>query len=77
VNRSPDNSAVIVVGFFIIYALPTIIALRRKHSSLWAIAFVNWFLGFTVIGWGWALIWSLASTGRHQSVVVNVTNNNS
>jgi hypothetical protein len=45
------------------YLIPTIIAVIRGHRSVWAIAFVNVVLGWSVIGWLWAMIWALS--GRH------------
>lgn len=42
-----------------IHFIPTIIAIaRRKRNAVW-IFLVNLFLGWTVIGWIWALVWSL------------------
>jgi hypothetical protein len=43
----------------LIYLYPTIIAMRRSHKREVSIAVVNIFLGWTVIGWGTALIWAL------------------
>ena len=43
--------------------LPTIVALIRGHCSIYAIGFVNVVLGWSVIGWLWAMIWALS--GRH------------
>ena len=52
----------IAIGCFIalaIHFIPTIIAIaRRKRNAVW-IFLVNLFLGWTVIGWVWALVWSL------------------
>ena len=41
-----------------IYFLPTVIALTRGHLSALAIFFLNLFLGWTMLGWLIALIWS-------------------
>jgi hypothetical protein len=46
----------------LIYFLPTIVALSRGHLSALAIFFLDLFLGWTLIGWLVALIWS--STGN-------------
>lgn len=54
-----------------IYFLPIIIAFYRGHASKWAISVVTLLLGFTVIGWFWALIWSLSNRGASQNVVIN------
>jgi hypothetical protein len=47
------------------YLIPTIVALIRGHRSVLAIGFVNVVLGWSVIGWLWAMIWALS--GRHGS----------
>lgn len=51
---------VLVFITFVIYFIPTIVALQRKHGSSLAIVMVNALFGWTFIGWIWALIWSLA-----------------
>lgn len=43
----------------ILYALPGLIALGRRHPGWKRIWFINVFLGFTVLGWLWALRESL------------------
>jgi hypothetical protein len=53
-----------VLGFLILFALywtPTIVAVIRKSPSAMAIAALNFFLGWTVIGWIIAFVWSLAA----------------
>jgi hypothetical protein len=42
----------------LIYFLPTVIALARGHLSTLAIFLLNLLLGWTLIGWLIALIWS-------------------
>jgi hypothetical protein len=42
----------------LIYFLPTIVALSRGHLSALAIFLLDLFLGWTLIGWLVALIWS-------------------
>ncbi len=63
------------VVFFVLYFAPTIIALCRGHASKLAIFAVNLLLGWSMIGWLWAFIWSLASKGAIQNVTV-INNNN-
>jgi hypothetical protein len=41
-----------------LYLLPAIVAAARKHPSGWAIFILNLLLGWTVLGWIIALIWS-------------------
>ena len=55
--------AVILGGFvgMAFYFLPTIIALVRQKRNTIAIFVLNFFLGWTFIGWVAALVWSLAT----------------
>ena len=46
-------------GFgFVMYFLPSIIALIKSKRDTLAIFLLNFFLGWTVIGWVVALIWA-------------------
>jgi hypothetical protein len=55
----------IIIGLLLIAVItaflliPTWVAFHRRHNSRWAIFALNFFLGGTVIGWIWALVWSL------------------
>lgn len=57
------------------YWIPTIIAVRRKHESKMAIAVVNFFFGWTFVGWILSLIWALSRAGSAavsmQTVVIH------
>jgi hypothetical protein len=55
-ERRKEAAVLIVVT--LLYFLPTIIALSRGHLSALAIFLLNLFLGWTVIGWLIAFIWS-------------------
>lgn len=61
------NGAVILGTMFglFLYLLPAFIAYQRWHTNRHAILVINVFLGWSVIGWLGALIWSAtgASTG--------------
>jgi hypothetical protein len=48
----------LTVASFALYFLPFIIAERRKHKNKLAILITNLLLGWTVLGWIGALIWS-------------------
>lgn len=66
----------VLIVFIVLYFLPTIIALCRSHASLGAIIAVNVLLGWSLIGWLFAFIWSLANKGGSQNVsVINQMNN--
>ena len=45
----------------IIYFIPTIIAVIRKHQNIIPICILNIFLGWTILGWIASLAWSLNS----------------
>jgi hypothetical protein len=46
-------------GFgFLMYFLPSVIALARSKRDLLAIFLLNLFLGWTLIGWIVALVWA-------------------
>ena len=45
------------------YFLPTIIAFYRDKRNTGAIFALNFFLGFTLIGWVIALVWALTKDG--------------
>ena len=47
------------------YFMPTIIALVRDKRGAGGVALVNFFLGWTVIGWLLAFVW--ASSGKTRS----------
>lgn len=49
--------AVLFVGFFVLYFLPSLIGARKRNTN--AIFALNLLLGWTVIGWIAALVWAL------------------
>jgi hypothetical protein len=53
-----DEDGAMLIVATLIYFLPTIIALARGHLSTLAIFLLNLFLGWTLLGWIIALIWS-------------------
>jgi hypothetical protein len=44
---------------FVMYFLPSVIALARSKRDITAILLLNVFLGWTMIGWVVALIWAV------------------
>lgn len=55
-------TAVVLVGF-----LPSIIAFARRHHNRIAILVLNVLLGWTLIGWVLALVWSLTAISRRST----------
>ncbi|WP_244136744.1 superinfection immunity protein [Burkholderia vietnamiensis] len=49
-----------------LYFAPTLVAFRRKHHNKTAIAALNFFVGWTFIGWVAALVWSLTAAGASR-----------
>lgn len=62
---------------FVPYWAPTIIAFVRKHPSKGGILALNFFFGWTFIGWVLCLVWALsdntARAGGAHTVIVNTT----
>ena len=49
-----------IFGFgFVMYFLPSIIALARSKRDIAGIILLNFFLGWTMIGWVVALVWAV------------------
>lgn len=61
---------VIAIPALLLYFLPTILAFSKKKSNKSIIFLVNFFLGWSVIGWIVSLIWALSSDNS-QTVIVN------
>jgi hypothetical protein len=57
---------------FVMYWLPTIVAIVRRTPSALGVAAINFFLGWTVIGWIIALLMALAAAPATQRVTVYV-----
>ncbi|MFC4723923.1 superinfection immunity protein [Glycocaulis abyssi] len=55
----------LLVGHF----LPTIIAVARGHHNGFAIFLTNLLLGWTLIGWVVALIWSTTAVQRRATII--------
>ncbi|WP_420432221.1 superinfection immunity protein [Hyphobacterium sp.] len=55
-----------ILGLLMMF-LPTLIALVRSHHNTFAIFLTNLLLGWTIIGWLIALIWSTTATARRVS----------
>jgi hypothetical protein len=53
-----------------LYWLPTLIALVRQTPSALGIAALNFFFGWTVIGWIVALVWALAASPYARVIVI-------
>jgi len=53
----------------LLYFLPTIVAMIfRPHHDPQGVFLVNFFFGWTIIGWWVALIWAIASNATSREV---------
>ena len=46
-----------LIPLILLYFLPSIIAINKKNKNIVTIIIINLFLGWTVIGWIFTLIW--------------------
>jgi len=56
---------------FVMYWLPTLIAIVRQTPSALGVAMLNFFLGWTIIGWILALVWALAASSNQHVIVID------
>lgn len=56
-----------IVGGAMLYFAPTLIALLRGHPNMAPIIVVNFFLGWSLIGWVVALAWAFTAQERHRA----------
>ena len=61
---NPLTLFMIELSGFLIYFLPSIIAVYRKHNNKIPIIVLNLFLGWTFFGWVIALVWGLTDNVR-------------
>jgi hypothetical protein len=61
--------AILIIPYF----LPTIIAMLRRTNSTGGIFVLNFFLGWTFIGWVASLVWAIAGRTTPTTIIVNNT----
>jgi hypothetical protein len=61
----------LILFFLACYFLPTLVGWNKKNSG--AIFALNFFLGWTVVGWIIALVWALSSDREPTHIVVYQT----
>ena len=54
-----------------LYFAPTIIANRRDHENMVGIGVLNFFLGWTLLGWIGALVWAYSTKTEKEAAAVN------
>lgn len=60
----------IILFLIAMYWLPTIVAVVRRTPSALGVAAINFFLGWTVIGWIVALVIALAAYPAERVVII-------
>jgi len=70
-SLSWQHIIIVSLIFIIPYFIPTFIAYNRKKSNTGAIFALNFFLGWSLIGWVGALIWALSNKETNQQTIVN------
>jgi mannitol-specific phosphotransferase system IIBC component len=56
-----------LLGLALVYLMPTVAAYSRGHRQATAIAALNVFLGWTVLGWVGALIWAVSKPSAQST----------
>lgn len=52
---------IVGVVLLLLYYMPIIIAIKRRHQNIIGLGILNFFFGWTIIGWFGALIWSVSA----------------
>lgn len=66
-NTSTGPDVYTVVFLLMLYVIPTVNAFGRLHHNKYAILLTNLFLGWTIIGWVVALIWSATAVRKDEA----------
>ena len=61
----------LVLMFFFVYFVPTIVAYSRRHRNTLAIFILNLFAGYTLFGWVAAMIWAVYKPEKSHNVRKN------
>ncbi|HEY0613699.1 MAG TPA: superinfection immunity protein [Candidatus Elarobacter sp.] len=57
---------VAIVCALALYFVPSVVAFSRRVPHKWGVVLVNVFVGWTVLGWLWSLLWALQNGPRPQ-----------
>jgi len=50
---------IIILIFIVMYFVPAFVAYKKKHKNKESIFMLNYLVGWTFIGWVFALVWAL------------------
>ncbi len=67
------EGALLLGLLLVVYFVPTLVAMLREHHQTAAIAILNILLGWTLIGWVAALVWSATAIKSSPGVDELVT----
>src|SRR5439155_8940717 len=56
--ESPVAAVIVVAIMALVYFAPAITAYQRRHANAPAILMLNFFLGWTFLGWVFAAVWA-------------------
>ncbi len=62
-NQEAGTTTLLFFATLAFYFIPTFVAISRGHGNRNAICAVNLFLGWSLLGWVAALVWSLTDPG--------------
>lgn len=61
------GKTLLVLGAALLYFLPTVVAVRRRHLSTLGIFLINLFFGWTFVGWLAAMLWAVNADVRPRA----------
>jgi hypothetical protein len=61
-----DHGTALLLGGAALYLLPSIVAVIRRHHNAVAIIVLNILLGWSLIGWVVAMVWSATATAKPE-----------
>jgi hypothetical protein len=70
-TQDTGNTVILLGIAFVVYFLPSMVALGRGHHNAGAIALLNAIAGWTLVGWIIALVWAATAVSRaHRRAAV-------
>ena len=64
-----SGSSIAGLIILLLYFVPSVVAFVRHHHNQWAIFALNLLLGWTLLGWIGALVWSLTRPAAQPQTV--------
>ena len=73
-NKKSNSDNFLIVGciiFLVVYFIPTFVGFSRNKYNKTAIFLLNFFLGWSLIGWVVALVWAVSKDKQPQTIIIN------